>query len=252
MAANRSAGSHVAGGVALNSSPDSVRFSEDIDLFHDVAEAVVTASQQDCQALALANCTVTQQLWEPTYRRAWIERGSDGVKVEWAQDAAWRFFPTQADPLLGWRLDVFDALTNKALAMGSRAETRDMVDLVSYATRLPLHAVVWAACGKDPGWTPLSLLEQMRRNARIDMAALNEMHARIEPTELKQCWLKLAEETETEILLAAQLGKEIGVAFLRPDGQVAWHNEAHTIIHRPSLGGVIPRLTGLHYGLPNS
>jgi hypothetical protein len=59
IAGNRSIGSHVAGGVALNAAPGSARFSEDIDLFHDAGEAVATASEQDC-----AGCAVNRQLWE--------------------------------------------------------------------------------------------------------------------------------------------------------------------------------------------
>jgi hypothetical protein len=252
IAGNRSIGSHVAGGVALNAAPGSARFSEDIDLFHDAGEAVATASEQDCATLAGAGYAVDRQLWEPTYRRAWVARGGQGLKIEWAQDAAWRFFPVESDPLLGWRLHPFDALTNKALAMGARSETRDLVDLVSYSDRFRLAAVVWAACAKDPGWTPVSLLEQMRRNARIDRAALDEMSASIEPTKLKQSWLRLAEEAETDILTAAKLGLEIGLAFLDHQGAVAWHDTAGAQPHRATLGGVVPRLTGLRYDLPNS
>jgi hypothetical protein len=32
---------------------------------------------------------------------------------------------------------------------------------------LPLGAMCWAACGKDPGFTPLSLLGLLRRRARL-------------------------------------------------------------------------------------
>ena len=252
IAANRSVGSHVAGGVALNAAPDTARFSADIDLFHDAEEAVAQASEQDCATLSNAGYAIERQLWEPTYRRTWVERDGHGVKIEWAQDAAWRFFPVESDPLLGWRLHPFDALTNKALAMGARSETRDLVDLVSYADRFRLAAVGWAACAKDPGWTPVLLLEQMRRNARIDRAALDEMYARIEPTELKQRWLRLAEEAEAEILAAARLGLEIGLAFLDKGGAVAWHTMPGAETHRATLGGVVPRLTGLRYDLPDS
>jgi hypothetical protein len=44
ISANRSPESHIAGGIALNFAPDSPRFSEDIDIFHDVEEAVVRAT----------------------------------------------------------------------------------------------------------------------------------------------------------------------------------------------------------------
>jgi hypothetical protein len=247
IAANRSIESHIAGGVALNSSPDSPRYSEDIDIFHDAEEAIAVASEKDCASLAAAGVVVVRQLWEPAYRRVWAERGSDGVKIEWAQDAAWRFFPVQADPVLQWRLHPFDALANKALAMGARAETRDLVDIVSHASQFPLHAVVWAACGKDPGWTPLLLLEQMRRNARVEPSAIAEMKSTIEPTKLKIRWLQLSEDAETKLLQAAGHNAEIGVAFLSPDGTVVWHEAPGATAQRPTLGGVLPRLAGFHY-----
>ncbi len=246
LAANRSAASHIAGGLVLNTAPDSPRFSEDIDIFHDAEEAVIATSEKDCACLAAAGYAVTRQLWEPAFRRVWAERNGEGVKVEWAQDAAWRFFPIESDPILCWRLHPFDALTNKALAMGSRSETRDLVDLVNHAGRFPLHALVWAACAKDPGWTPMLLLEQMRRNARLDAAALREMGSRISPTEIKSRWLALAELAEVKLLAAAHAGIEIGLAFLSPSAEIAWHDMPSNP-HRASLGGVVPRLGGVHY-----
>ena len=121
-----------------------------MDVFHDVEQAVIRASESDVAALRQAGCSVRLDIWTPTFRRAWIERGADGVKLEWCQDSAWRFFPIEPDEILGWRLHRFDALTNKALAMGGRTETRDMVDLVADAEKYPLFAVTWAACAKTP------------------------------------------------------------------------------------------------------
>ena len=251
IAANRSVGSHIAGGIGLNAAADSPRFSADIDIFHDAEEAVAAASESDCASLAAAGYATTRQLWEPAYRRAWVERGGEGVKVEWAQDAAWRFFPVERDELLGWRLHAFDLITNKALAMGARSETRDLVDIVFNAGRFPLCAVVWAACGKDPGWTPGLLLEQMRRNARIERVAMQEMRAEIEASELKSRWLQLAEDAEQKLLAAAQSGIEVGLAFLSPAAEICWHNAPQAKPHLASLGGVVPRLGGVHYPIEN-
>lgn len=221
IAMNRSRESHIAGGVALNFTPESPRYSADLDVFHDAEEAVSTASDRDCACLKNEGFTITRRRWEPAYRRVWVEHGGEGTKIEWAQDSAWRFFPAQSDPVLCWRLHPFDALTNKALAMGARAETRDMIGLVFHTMQFPLSSVVWAACCKDPGWTPMLLLEPMRRNARVEPVAIEEMRARIEPSELKSRWLQCAEEAETRFLHAAQADIEIGVAFLSSDGVVA-------------------------------
>lgn len=247
IATNRSPESHVAGGVALNAAPDSPRYSADIDLFHDAEEAVITSAEKDCASLESAGFSIQRQLWETTYRRVWVAEGSEGTKLEWALDSAWRFFPVQNDPLLCWRLHPFDALANKALAMGARAETRDMIDLVFHSPAFPLHAIVWAACGKDPGWTPMLLLEQMRRNARVEPAAIAEMHARIDPADLKTQWLQLAEETEKKLVAAAQAGVELGVVFFSETGVVVWHDTPGAKAHHATLGGALPRFVGFHY-----
>jgi hypothetical protein len=178
-----------------------------------------------------------------------VSRDDGRVKLEWAEDSAWRFFPVERDPVLGWRLHRFDALTNKALAMSSRSETRDMVDLVVNHDAHPLHTVVWAACSKDPGFNPMSLLEQMRRFSKIDAAALVEMRCSFTPVELKQKWLRIAEDTEIAITTAADAGVEVGVVFLAPDGAVKWFDTPAATIHRAALGGVIPRLGGVRYEL---
>src|SRR5207245_1582853 len=88
--------------------------------------------------------------------------------IDWAADSAYRFFPIERDPVLGWRLHLFDAATNKALTLAARTETRDYIDITEFHQRFPLAAICWAACGKDPGFTPLSLLRMMRRFARVD------------------------------------------------------------------------------------
>src|SRR5690606_13928849 len=164
LAANRSEESHFAGGLLLNAGDDSPRFSRDFDIFHDVAAEVVRASERDVASLRAAGFAVETQSsygeWarEATFRTATVRGTSgDAVEVDWAADSADRFFPIEPDEQLGGRLRLFDAATNKALTLAARTETRDYVDIVELAGRFPLAAVCWAACGKDPGFTPLSL-----------------------------------------------------------------------------------------------
>ena len=245
LAGNRSPESYIAGGIALNATT-SIRWSVDVDVFHDAEQAVIRASEADLATLQSGGCSIEREIWSPTYRRAWIRRGEDGVKLEWCQDSAWRFFPIEPDALLGWRLHRFDAITNKALALAGRSETRDVVDLVANAVDYPLHAVAWAACAKDAGYTPLLLLGQMQRNARIDVAELRETGAQIGPVELKQRWIELAAAARIEIGRAIAAAIEPGLAFLdRGRKNVGWFDSAGAIPHRASLGGALPRVAGL-------
>lgn len=133
--------------------------------------------------------------------------------------------------------------------MAGRAETRDLVDLVANASEYPLHAVCWAACGKDPGYNPLLLLNQMQRNSRVNPSELREMGAPFEAVPLKTQWLALAETALSELQRAAHAGLEPGVAFVNPQGRILWFDAPGATPHPPTLGGSLPRLLGVHYGL---
>lgn len=241
LAANRSPESFVAGGIALNAR-EPVRWSADVDLFHDAEDAVVRATETDLASLHAAGYSSRQEVWTRSFRRAWIAKGDDGVKLEWCHDSAWRFFPIEQDDLLGWKLHWFDAITNKALAMGSRAESRDLVDIVTYAGRCPVHAVIWAACAKDPGFGPLLLLNQMRRHSRVDPAELREMGATLEAQALKAQWLELSAHAEQEIDRAGAAGIEVGLAFVDRSGAPGWFDDPGYAAHRATLGGALPRV----------
>lgn len=62
--------------------------------------------------------------------------------------------------------------------MDARTETRDYIDILELHKQFPLAASCWAACGKNPGFTPLSLLLMMRRFARVDPAELGKIQSR--------------------------------------------------------------------------
>ena len=72
--------------------------------------------------------------------------------------------PLVRDPLGGLLLHPVDLAVNKVLALAGRDEARDYVDILFVHERvLRLSALCWAAAGKDPGLTPLSLLELLKR-----------------------------------------------------------------------------------------
>jgi hypothetical protein len=87
--------------MALNAQHP-IRWSADVDLFHDVEDAVMRASDADVGILRQAGYDVRPELWTPGFRRAWVARDDAGVRLEWCRDSAWRFFPIEPDDLLGW------------------------------------------------------------------------------------------------------------------------------------------------------
>jgi hypothetical protein len=253
VAANRSEERHFAGGLVLHHDSGSARYSHDFDIFHEAAEEVTRASEADAASLRAAGFTVEPQRsnWSEhlTFRKARVSRGTDTVDIDWAADSAFRFFPIERDPLLGWRLHLFDIATNKALALCARSETRDYVDIVELNGVFPLAAIVWAACGKDPGFSPLSLLKMMRRFARVDPAKLSEIQARkLDPVVLKTAWIEMSDRADAEMtrLADTQPDMPIGVAFVDSKGRPGWIGDDPTLtIHAPSIRGCLPRISGL-------
>lgn len=255
LAGNRTEESHFAGGIVLNAADDSARFSHDFDIFHELAEEVTRASDRDVETLRHAGFEVETPSrygeWEKesTFRKGRIKRSGDEVEIDWAADSAFRFFPIERDPQLGWRLHLFDVATNKALALSARTETRDYVDIVELHKLYPLSAICWAACGKDPGFTPLSLLKMMKRFARVDPAKLEEIQARkLDPIALKTAWVEMSDAAESKMIRLADERPElpIGVAFVDATGRPGWIGDDPALRpHAPSVRGCWPVVHGL-------
>ncbi len=247
---NRSEASHFAGGLVLNAADDSARYSHDFDVFHDAVEDLVRASEQDVQVLESAGLQVEKinrdGAWEKpvSFRKAVVKGELGEVELDWAHDSAFRFFPIVPDPLLGWRLHLFDIATNKALALSARTETRDYVDIVELGRRYPLEAIMWAACGKDPGFSPHSLLKMVIRFAKIDPMELDKIKARkLDPFALKEEWIAMADRAKEEMTLLAneQLDLPIGVAFVDEYGEPGWLRSNPALrVHQPSFKGCFP------------
>lgn len=254
--ANRSEESHFAGGVVLNGADDGARFSNDFDLFHDAVEELCRNSERDVETLDAAGLEVetlnAHGAWdEPrSFRKAIVRRNDEELAIDWAHDSAWRYFPVVEDALLGWRLHMFDVATNKALALSARTETRDYVDIVELGEMYRLEAIIWAACGKDGGFTPLFLLDYMRRFARISPGTLEEIKARdLDPIDLKRRWTEMHVRAEEEITRVADTMPDlpIGIAFIGKDGEPGWIGDDSSLIpHAPTYKGCWPVIHGIH------
>jgi hypothetical protein len=105
------------------------RRSQDVDVFHDAPELLLAAYEADVAALQKAGFQVEPVgRVQPEFRRALVARDGMQTKIEWVQDAMFRFFPIEPDAELGWRLNFWDAATNKILAMAGRQKIRDFLD----------------------------------------------------------------------------------------------------------------------------
>jgi hypothetical protein len=247
LSSNRSFDSYLAGGAAIHIEPHTTRYSNDLDYFHDSVERLATAFAGDERLLQDAGHEVTIEIRLPGYIRATVSHGSDRTKMEWAHDSAWRFLPTVRSEIAGYVLHPIDLAVNKLLALAGRDEPRDFIDILDLHDRtLPLGALCWAAAGKDPGFTPLLLLEMLKRRGRYhaeDFARLN-FTGPVDLPALKRRWLAALEDAET--FVRSRPPDEAGclyysrklARFVVPGADGA----SDALPHYGRPGGVLPRI----------
>ena len=246
LAANRTEDSYLAGGAAILAQPNTQRYSQDLDYFHDTPERVATAYQKDRETLLAQGYDVDPDLAQPGYIRAVVRHGDEATKVEWAHDSSWRFMPVMRSEEFGYLLHPTDLATNKVLALAGRDEPRDLLDtLHCHRHVLELGPLVWAAVGKDPGFSPLSLLELLRRRGKVRPEDLARLHLTtpIDLQALKSEWLSAL--TGAEAFVRGRPPAEIGCLYYAPAlGRFVDPDRcgAPAVPHFGRPGGILPRI----------
>lgn len=251
LAESPAAERYLAGGAAMHFAPNSTRFSDDLDFFHDSEARVASAFSADREVLERSGYELHLELSLPGFIRAVVRRSDEGTRVDWAHDSAWRFLPLIRDEWGGFLLDPVDLAVNKVLTLAGRDEARDFVDILFVHGRvLPLAALTWAAAGKDPGFTPLSLLELLQRRGRYRPEDFARLHL-LEPFDLpgaKGVWL--AALAEAESFARERPPDEYGCLYYFPSGArfVVPRSDASLaaqgiVQHFGTPGGVLPRIT---------
>ncbi|MCC7139148.1 MAG: nucleotidyl transferase AbiEii/AbiGii toxin family protein [Planctomycetes bacterium] len=197
--------SYVAGGAALNALAAAPRVSRDIDLFHDTADAVESSFEGDRALLIAAGYAVQTTRDRRTFVEAVVARGAESVVLQWTSDSAYRFFPLIEHPDFGLALHPFDLATNKVLALVGRLEPRDWVDVITCHDRIqPLGYLAWAACGKDPGFSPSGILAHAGRSSRytdIELAPLEFEGTPPTAADLSRRWHAMLDEARDLVRL---------------------------------------------------
>jgi hypothetical protein len=245
LSGNRTFDSYLAGGAAILIEPNTTRISRDLDYFHDSEARVAEAFAADRRLLEERGYSIDVDLNQPGYVRAVVSRGEDMTKVEWARDSAWRFMPTVRDERVGFILHPVDLAVNKILALAGRDEPRDVLDAHYFHRHLLVLGVLcWAACGKDPGFTPLSLLELLRRRGRVreeDLARL-DLTVPIDLQTLKQEWLAALDSVED--FVTSRPPDEVGCLYYSASRRAVVDpgEVTDSVPHYGRPGGVLPRL----------
>lgn len=257
IARNRVAGgeSYIAGGVALNVALDAPRLSRDIDIFHDSTEALQISWEQDRVLLEEQGFRVEVVRDAQAYVEAVIRSKDDQVLLQWVRDSAYRFFPLLEDERLGLTLHPFDLATNKVLALVGRLEIRDWIDVQESDGKIqPLGLLAWAACGKDPGFSPLAILNEAARSSHYSAEELDRLDFAAPPPDLAALSLRWKEMLKTAHHMIELLPAEhAGQCLLGADGRLFsgdleklenMLNAGASLWHRGSIGGVLPKIVG--------
>ena len=248
LSKHRTPDSYLAGGAALHIEPNTTRYSNDLDYFHDSPERVASAFAVDSEALLQHGYTLDVAMNQPGFIRALVSRGGQSTKVEWAHDSAWRFLPPVRHPTSGYQLHPLDLAVNKVLALVGRAEPRDFLDtLEAHRMILPLGALLWAASGKDPGFTPLSLFALVQRRGRYHPEDFARLHLSKQPDlpSLKLQWLEALAAAER--FVQSRPPDELGCLYYSQGRGVFVGTEreveqSDVVPHYGRPGGVLPRV----------
>lgn len=244
---------YLAGGAAMHFEAHSERYSDDLDFFHDSERRVATAFAQDRETLSAAGYELELEPVLPGFVRAVVRKGGEATRVDWAHDSAWRFMPLVRDELGGLLLHPVDLAVNKVLALAGRDEARDFVDILFvHRTVLPLAGLAWAAVGKDPGLSPLALIELLKRHGRYRPEDFERLRL-TEPFDLasaKQEWLSALRGAEA--FARERPPEETGCLyysprferFVLPEPGVDL-DEQGVVLHFGQPEGVVPRIGDL-------
>lgn len=245
--------SYVAGGVALNAALAGARLSQDVDLFHDTDKALDASWSADRALLLRAGFDVVPLRERPAFVEAEVRREGQSVLLQWVRDNAYRFFPLVEDPTFGLALHPFDLATNKVLALVGRVEVREWVDTILCNDNLQaLGYVAWAACGKDPGFSPSAIIEQAARSGRYsaeEVASLSFDGAAPDAGRLSRHWREISESSRliVEALPAHEAGKCVldnagRLLRARPEDIQPLLDRGEIHFHKGSIRGALPQI----------
>ena len=110
LASHRDPESYVAGSTPLNR--NTLRYSGDIDVFHDREERVAEAALGDSKVLKEAGYALTWLRQLPSIYSAELGKDNEVTRLEWVVDSDYRFFPAIRDELSGFALLPVDLALN--------------------------------------------------------------------------------------------------------------------------------------------
>ena len=246
--------SYVAGGLALNYKLNTPRLSRDIDIFHDSKNAMIRSWEMDRDVLAANGFAVRPIRVLEYFIEAEVSKDGRRMEIQWGTDSAYRFFPLQEDPVVGFTLHPLDLAANKLAALVGRTEPRDWIDVITAIKRLqPFACLLSAACGKDPGFSPTSMLEYVARRHYNQVEIDEKIIPRGAYNAAELCRFWHEEVDRTRLVLENFPRSEAGKAVMAKGGGL-FKGDAAALeaalcageleFHEGTIGGAWPRIIG--------
>ncbi len=154
----------LAGGAALNSYRISDRLTEDLDFFTREPERIAEATRALTAALRAANLAVEVEHRGSSFTRIFVSDDTEQMHVDLAHDAI--LLPPVPGPL-GPTLDRDELAASKVLALFSRAEARDFLDVRDLLAVYHRSDLVRLAARFDPGFDVRVFAEMLGRVATL-------------------------------------------------------------------------------------
>lgn len=155
----------LAGGAALIVHGIVERPTRDLDFFSAHGEDVTRLLPALEAALATEGLSITVDRAEPGFARLTVGDGVDVTIVDLSHD--FRLRPPVSTPF-GPVISEEELGADKMLALFSRAEERDFIDVFHLARRLGLDRLCELASAKDPGFSRPRLAEAVGRFDRFE------------------------------------------------------------------------------------
>lgn len=202
IAKNRSDTSYMAGGLVLNM--DWPRLSDDMDIFHDTDEEIGAAAQRDMDGLKRDGFVVSIEVNVYGCVEARVSRDGQSTLIQWMSESRTRFFPLVRDEEWGARLHRADLAVNKVLAASTRTKARDYIDLITIEERFcPLGAVIMAASGKPPHYSPIRIIDEIRRKglsiSNEDIESVRGLPQGLDATSVREALVHALDRAEAYI-----------------------------------------------------
>ena len=245
LAENRTPDSYLGGGAALHIDPASKRYCYDLEFYHDSEERVASAFADDRASLEAAGYTLDLAVDQPGFIRVTVRRDRSATRIQWAHHSSWRFLPVVRSSTAGYVLHPVDLAIDTLLVLVGRDEARDFLDLMyAHEATLPLGALCWAAVGKDPGFTPGTLLELLRRRGSCQDEDVERLNLRETPDlpALRADWVRALGQAAH--FVASRPASEVGCLYYSRSrsafvGEIV-AGETDAMPHYGCPGGALP------------